>query len=160
VEGLAFLKAGAFLLLEIFSFNLNYAEYRMSTLPPTPSYNANVPIISSAGGTSAAYKDPNSPESIMKKTTLVQAQTSVDTAYDVDQEAMKKKDTEGFRRRYGGNYSKRTSIILLILILLYLFFIQFKSLKKYSKIFMAILVAGFIIIIITLEKNGASPGSQ
>lgn len=53
-----------------------------STLRPTPSYNANIPVITSAGGTNYAYKDPNSPESILKKTTELNAQTAVDTKFD------------------------------------------------------------------------------
>lgn len=126
----------------------------MSTLPPTPSYNANVPIISSAGGTSAAYKDPNSPESIMKKTTLVQAQTSVDTAYDVDQEAMRKKDNEGFRGRLRSRFG-RFSPIILIIVSIYIFLTAFKSLKKYSKLIMIILLCILAILIITdlMERN-------
>ena len=50
---------------------------------PIPSFNPNIPVVTSAGGTSVAYKDPNSPESIMKKVAQVQAQAIVDTRYDV-----------------------------------------------------------------------------
>ena len=53
-----------------------------STLRPTPSYNANIPVVTAAGGTNYAYKDPNSPESILKKTTELNAQTAVDTKFD------------------------------------------------------------------------------
>lgn len=53
-----------------------------STLRPTPSYNANIPVVTAAGGTENAYKDPNSPESILKKTTELNAQTAVDTKFD------------------------------------------------------------------------------
>jgi len=56
----------------------------MSTLPTIPSYNPNIPIISSAGGTAAAYEDPNSPESTMKKVTELQVQSKVDTKYNVN----------------------------------------------------------------------------
>ena len=55
----------------------------MSTLLPTPTYNPHIPIITSAGGTSVAYQNPNSAESIMKKTTQIQVQSTVDTKYDV-----------------------------------------------------------------------------
>ena len=49
---------------------------------PTPPYNPNIPIVTSAGGTTVAYKDPNSPESLMKKVTLLNAQTAVDRKFD------------------------------------------------------------------------------
>jgi hypothetical protein len=49
----------------------------------TPAYDPNVPIITPGGGTEAAYKDPNSPESIMRKVAKTDAQSKVDTIYDV-----------------------------------------------------------------------------
>jgi hypothetical protein len=64
-----------------------------STLRPTPSYNANIPVVTAAGGTESAYKDPNSPESILKKTTELNAQTAVDTKFDA---AMSPYHEEGF----------------------------------------------------------------
>lgn len=56
-------------------------------LPPVPLVNRDVPVITSAGGGSAAYKDPNSPESIMKKTTQTEAQSITDTRFDVPPDA-------------------------------------------------------------------------
>lgn len=123
----------------------------MSTLPPTPSYNANIPVISSSGGTSAAYKDPNSPESIMKKTTLVQAQAAVDTKYDVDQE---KEGFRGWKRRKSNNRSVMISFIIILL------FILFPRGKPYGKVFIALLAGILIIITIILQQNGGSPGSK
>ena len=55
----------------------------MSIRDAPPPYDTNIPVVTSAGGTSAAYKDPNSPESLMKKATLMQAQAAVDSTYDV-----------------------------------------------------------------------------
>ncbi len=46
------------------------------------SYNPNVPVVTSAGGTTVAYKDPNSPESILRKTAALNAQANVDTQFD------------------------------------------------------------------------------
>lgn len=69
-----------------------------STLRPTPSYNANIPVVTSAGGTNNAYKDPNSPESILKKTTELNAQTAVDTKFDA---AMSPYHEEGFQSKCG-----------------------------------------------------------
>jgi hypothetical protein len=117
----------------------------MSTLPPTPSYNANVPVVTSSGGTSAAYNDPNSPESIMKKTTLVNAQTVVDTTYDVNQ--------EGFR---GRRFKNRYVSFFYILALLFVVFFRGKSMKVYTNIFLLILAGALIILTIVFEQNGTS----
>lgn len=125
----------------------------MSTLPPTPSYNPNVPVVTSSGGTSAAYKDPNSPESIMKKTTLVQAQAAVDTTFDVNQEALK----EGFKgrgfRSKGGKNDRYISIFFLIAVL-FIMFSRGKTLKPYAKVFLSLLAGVLIIITIILQQNG------
>jgi hypothetical protein len=111
----------------------------MSTLPPTPQFNANIPIISSAGGTAVAYKDPKSPESIMKKTTLLEAQGAVDTMYDVD---LKK---EGFRSRgFRGFRGPRLYVMYaFILLLVIALFTQ----KKRSARMYIILLASLILII-------------
>jgi hypothetical protein len=126
----------------------------MSTLPPTPSYNPNIPVVTSSGGTSAAYKDPNSPESIMKKTTQVQAQTAVDTSYDVNHNDPAVKEGfkgRGFRRR--GPNDKYVSIFFLIAIL-FIVFSRGKSLKPYAKVFFSLLAGVLIIITIMLQQNG------
>ena len=124
----------------------------MSTLPPTPSYNANVPVVTSSGGTSAAYKDPNSPESIMKKTTLVKAQAAVDTTYDVDQEAVK----EGFKGFKGRSRNDRYVSIFFIIALLFIIFSRGKSLKPYAKVFLSLLAGVLVIFTIILQQNGSS----
>ena len=124
----------------------------MSTLPPTPSYNANVPVVTSSGGTSAAYKDPNSPESIMKKTTLVQAQTAVDTTYDVNHnDPAVKEGFRGFRMR--GKNDRYISIFFLIAVL-FILFARGKNLKAYAKVFLSLLAGVLIIITIILQQNG------
>jgi hypothetical protein len=64
----------------------------MSTLPKEPSYDPTIPIISPESGNPAAYKDPNSPESTVKKTKELQVQSTVDSKYDT---AMK--THEGFQ---------------------------------------------------------------
>jgi hypothetical protein len=55
----------------------------MSTLPPTPVVDPNIPIVTPNGGSSDAYNDPNSPESIMKKTHTINVQSKTDSKYDV-----------------------------------------------------------------------------
>jgi len=113
----------------------------MSTLPPTPEFNPNIPIISSAGGTEVAYKNPKSPESIMKKTTLLQAQGSVDTMYDVD---LKKEGFKGFRGFRGGRLYVMYSFILLLIIAL------FTQKKRAGKMYIALLAS--VLLIITILK--------
>ena len=126
----------------------------MSTLPPTPSYNANVPVVTSSGGTSAAYKDPNSPESIMKKTTLVKAQAAVDTTFDVnhDDPAVK----EGFKGRgfRGRGKNDRYVSIFFLSAVLFILFSRGKTLKPYAKVFLSLLAGVIVIITIFLQQNG------
>lgn len=120
----------------------------MSTLPPTPEFNPNVPIISSAGGTAVAYKNPKSPESIMKKTTLLQAQGAVDTMYDVDlkKEGFKGfKGFKGFRKFSGRRLYVMYAFILLLLIAL------FTQRKRAGKMYIALLAS--IILIITIFNS-------
>ena len=116
-----------------------------STLPPTPSYNPNVPIVTSAGGTTAAYKDPSSPESILRKTTEVQAQSAVDSKFDVAQSAYKQgfKNFRGRRSLSGGRPTLLTFIILLFILL-----VVFKTLKFVAKLFIAALAVILILILI------------
>jgi hypothetical protein len=52
----------------------------------------NIPVLTSAGGKAESYNDPNSPESIMKKTKEIQVQSMVDTKYDVKESAYDKKE--------------------------------------------------------------------
>jgi hypothetical protein len=132
----------------------------MSTLPPTPSFNANIPVVTSSGGTSAAYKDPNSPESIMKKTTLVKAQAAVDTTFDVNQVAVKD-GFKGFRMRGKGSKNDKYISIFFLIAVLFILFSRGKNLRAYAKVFFSFLAAILIIITIILQQNGkaASPAS-
>ena len=127
-----------------------------STLPPTPSFNANIPIISSAGGTTAAYKNPNSPESIMKATTLLQAQSAVDSTYDVDVSKIDKdKKKEGFRgvlRKKSRNDSR--ILYLFILFILAILFFRRKTIGLQSKTWLLILAVALIVITMFLLQNG------
>jgi hypothetical protein len=126
----------------------------MSTLPPTPSYNPNIPVVTSSGGTSAAYKDPNSPESIMKKTTLLQAQAAVDTTYDVNPAAVE--GFKGFRRRKNDKFS----LLFFAIAIMFLIYLRGRALKPYAKVFLIILAASLIIFTIILQQNGGSPGTK
>jgi len=55
----------------------------MSTLPQTQFIDTNIPIVTPDGGSNAAYKNPNSPESILKKTKLIDVQSKTDSKFDV-----------------------------------------------------------------------------
>jgi hypothetical protein len=115
----------------------------MSTLPPEPSYNPNVPVISSAGGTAAAYQDPNSPESIMKKTTLAKAQGQVDTKYDVNLSAV-----EGFKL-----YTPTDVYILYVFVVLLLITL-FTQTTKARKLFILSLASFLLVLsIYLLQRN-------
>ena len=97
------------------------ADRMASTLPPIPSFNKDVPVVTSAGGTADAYKDPNSPESILKKTATLQAQVAVDQRYDVAVSPYYEPFT---------NY-ETTSIIQSLLIFIILTFIMLVSIKTF-----------------------------
>lgn len=126
-----------------------------STLPPIPSFNANIPIISSAGGTAVAYKDPNSPESIMKATTLLQAQAAVDSTYDVDVSKLDKKK-EGFKgfRAFGKRRNDSRILYLFIVFILAMLFFRRKTIGLQSKTWLLILAAALIVITMFLLQNG------
>jgi hypothetical protein len=109
----------------------------MGTLPPKPTYNAEIPVITSAGGTATAYNDPSSPESIMKQTTLLHAQTLVDTSYDVDLKAEKKK--EGF-----SNHSSLTYVLYFFVFLLLITLVRLK--RRTGKIYILFLASALFII--------------
>jgi hypothetical protein len=122
----------------------------MSTLPPKPSYNPNIPVISSAGGTSVAYKDPNSPESIMKKTTEVNAQAAVDSSYDVNVPAH-----ESFKMRFSRSSTspRGLSALLTLIFLAALFFIR-KRKRPIMWLGRAAAVVVVIISIMLFQKYG------
>jgi len=117
----------------------------MSTILPTPSYNPNVPIITSDGGKQEVYDNPNSPESIMKRTTALQVQSTVDTKFDVNIPAH-----EGFRRFRGGSGSifRNPSWLLLYILFALLFFMitRKKSARNYRSIGITTIVAIGILL--------------
>jgi len=121
----------------------------MSTLPPEPSYDPNIPIISSDGGTSVAYQDPNSPESIMKKTTLVHAQGQVDTKYDVDLKKVKEK----FCSYSLSSERKKETIYILYGFVTLLLMTLFTQTTEPRKIFVLSLASLLLVITIYLLQR-------
>jgi hypothetical protein len=122
----------------------------MSTLPPEPSYDPNIPIISSAGGTSVAYLDPNSPESIMKKTTLVQAQGRVDTKYDVDLKKVKEKFCSDSL-----SSDRKNDIYILYIFVTLLIMTLFTQTTQFRKLFVLSLASLLLVITIYLLQKDA-----
>ena len=112
----------------------------MSTLPPTPSYDPNVPIVSPAGGTSSAYKDPNSAESIMRKTAQLNVQSIVDSKYDV-------------KENFSGCsiVSQISSIGLLLLLVISL--LLFTVLTRSAKGFLLSLAFVLLVLLLVLQKK-------
>lgn len=123
----------------------------MSTLPPEPSYDANIPIISSAGGTSVAYLDPNSPESIMKKTTLASAQSKVDTKYDVDLKKVKEKFST--YSSCSKQSDRKNDIYILYIFVTLLLMTLFTQTTQFRKLFVLSLASLLLVITIYLLQK-------
>jgi hypothetical protein len=115
-----------------------------STLPPTPVFDPNVPIVSSAGGSTAAYNDPNSPESIMRKTAKTEAQANVDGKYDVNQPA---------REGFVGASGFCNQIFIAILLLIAAFFVFYKRVGAGGKVFL--LGSILFLLLLLLQKKHA-----
>lgn len=110
----------------------------MSTLPPEPTYNPNIPVVTPGGGTVAAYNDPNSPESIMKKTAESQAQARVDSRYDVKE----------------GYCSYRCHHLLLPFIFLLVILLFMKTRKEIANIYLFFIASVLLVLYVVLSQNG------
>lgn len=97
----------------------------MSIRDSPPPYDTNIPVVTSAGGTTGAYKDPNSPESLMKKTATLSAQATVDSTYDVK---------EGFKRLNIRKRSRNSILAFVFFLLLLLYTVQDRF-RKYKLVF-------------------------
>ncbi len=110
----------------------------MSTLPPEPNFNPNVPVVTPGGGTDASYKDPSSPESIMKKTATIQAQSAVDSRYDVK---------EGFCM-YRQHHLLLPFLFLLVIVLFT------KTRKESANVYLFCIASVLLILYIIYSQNG------
>jgi hypothetical protein len=110
----------------------------MSTLPPKPTFDPNVPVVTPGGGTSAAYKDPNSPESIMRKTAETQAQARVDSRFDV-------------KESYCGYRTHNLLLPFLFLLIIVLFM---KTRKEVANIYLFVIASIVLVLYIVLSQNG------
>ena len=122
---------------------------------PMPAYSPNVPIISKSGGDPNAYNDPNSPESIVKRTAEMNAQVAVDSKYDVASNNFheNKPVTESF-----SNYDSPASIniILVLITLLLLLLFMNKTLRRQAKIYITSVAAIFVILVISMHVRDGS----
>ena len=100
----------------------------MSTLPSERPISKDVPVVTADGGTAIAYKDPNSPESIMRRAKTAEVQASVDSKYDTNVNAY-----EGFLCQC----QKHIRLNVLILLLLLAFFL-FKTTKSSIRILLSV----------------------
>ncbi len=129
----------------------------MSTLPPEQQVSRDVPVVTADGATAAAYKDPNSPESIMRRAKTAEAQAAVDSKYDNSSSPY-----EGFKGgfnwpRGGGGISSLTPIQLFLAFVGGILISIYKSSKKRSVRTTCILF-GILVIILYIfysKKNGS-----
>jgi lipopolysaccharide export LptBFGC system permease protein LptF len=111
--------------------------------------NRDVPVITPAGGSSAAYNDPNSPESIMRKTTQVQAQSVTDTRFDVPADAFT-------------NYTVQYSIPLwlpLFVIVICLIALTHPRIRGGIRTGLLVSVCFLLLLSVLLKKNEQSSNS-
>ena len=120
----------------------------MTTLMPTPTINPNVPVVTSAGGTTAAYKDPNSPESILRKTAELQQQAIMDSKFDVNVSAYEKKPkAQGFIDFHQPSTLNR-AILLFFHILIVCILVTQKRLTANARLFLTTLAVILLLIVI------------
>lgn len=90
----------------------------------------------------------------MKATTLLQAQSAVDSTYDVDVSKLdKKKEKEGFRTLRKRRNDSRILYLFILFILAILFFRR-KTIGPQAKTLLLILAAALIVITMFLLQNG------
>jgi len=119
----------------------------MTTLVPTPTINPNVPVVTSAGGTTAAYQDPNSPESILRQTAELKQQAITDSMYDVNVSAYEKKPkSQGFVN-YQSPQTQRT-ILLTFLTLIITILLTQKRLTANARLFLSTLAVILLLLVI------------
>lgn len=111
----------------------------MASSFPTPPFNPNIPVITPEGGTSVAYKDPNSPESLMRNVATINAQAIIDRKFDSNAPTH-----ESF---ISSNTYEYYSIYILVLLFFIFFF--YKSIKKIISLNL-VLIGTFIFVVLFL----------
>jgi|UniRef100_A0A6C0DP27 hypothetical protein len=81
-----------------------------STIPSGKHIDYEIPIVSTGGGDVETYKDPNSPETLMKKLKELHVQNMTDMKYDVNVSPYVPENFE--------NYRRDNDTILLLMVLL------------------------------------------
>jgi len=119
-----------------------------STLPAIPSFNKNVPVVTSNGGTLEAYNDPKSPESILRKTAELNAQSKVDSKYDVAASPYH----DGFIDMPASSRKFAIQTILTIIILVFIFLVTMqKKIPVWLNLCTLSLAVGLMILVIMMS---------
>lgn len=104
------------------AFLKNPAAADMSTLPPPPQCDTNIPVVTPAGGTPASSNDPNSPHNMMKKAKTAECQGAQDTMFDTAVNTHESfRGFRGFRsgsRRSPLQFLSTVAMFLLIILIL------------------------------------------
>jgi hypothetical protein len=112
----------------------------MSTLPPERQVSRDVPVVTADGATAAAYNDPNSPESIMRRAKTAEVQAATDSKYDNNTSPY-----EGFQG--AALLQSLTPIQWFLLCILFVLLFLYSRSKKRS---VRSLILGFGVLIILL----------
>jgi len=118
---------------------------------PTPSYNPHPIDVSTESGRNGAALIPGSPDDVARKTAQLNAQTIVDTKYDVKTEVFYK---EPFCNEIN-NYEMY--IILAFVVSLFILTVSRKNLRYKAKIYLlvsTVILMGVVIYLYT--RNGAN----
>ena len=126
-----------------------------STLPATPSYNPNVPVVTPAGGTKQAYEDPNSPEAILRKTAELHVQSIVDRKFDV---AVSPYYESFLTQTSQADQTRRLQIMMILTILLFTVMVSIPDLTMAGRIFLLTLSVGFLCVTIYLYQLNGTDG--
>lgn len=110
------------------------------TLPPTEFIDPQIPIVTPDGGSNAAYKNPNSAESILKKTKSLEVQSQVDRKFDVAVNPYE----ESFTTEYTMN--KMTFWNVLVLIAVVYGFSSYKHVDSKDRFIFIITLVFFLIL--------------
>jgi hypothetical protein len=122
-----------------------------STLPPPSAVNTDIPIVTSNGGSASAYKDPNSPESIMKKTHAVNVQSKVDSKFDVASNPYEESFLSNVNPSASHfDYQFLSPYIWVLLILFILFY--YSSYRGKMPLYLYISFIGIVLILALYQK--------
>jgi hypothetical protein len=121
----------------------------MSTLPPKPTVNTSVPTIGPESGKESSYSDPNSSASIMRQTTMLNAQATTDTEFDIKGDIYEKKEKFQVYAEYKSSCISINYFFIFTLTIL-LFLIPH---KLFGKLYLFLLTLSILTITILVQKH-------